>query len=96
MVKRLGGMRRKSRYKLRKDIREKGKLSLRKYLQKFKLNDKVALIMEPRVHKGTFHLRFYGRTGIVTGQNGSCYTVKIMDGGKEKSLIVHPVHLRRV
>ena len=96
MVKRLGGVRRKSRSKLRKNISYKGKLSLRKYFQKFQLNDKVALLMEPQVHKGTYNLRFHGTIGVITGQRGTCYTVNIMDGNKQKSLIVHPIHLRRV
>ncbi len=96
MVKRLGGMRRKSRYKLKKETKDRGKLSLRRYFQKFNLNDKVALVMEPRVHKGIFNLRFYGRVGIITGQQGSCYSIKIMDGNKEKTLVVHPVHLRGI
>jgi len=95
MVKRLGGARRKSRYKLRKNVSDKGKINLRRYFQKFNINDKVALIMEPGFHKGNYNLRFYGKIGIVTGQKGSCYNIKIMDGNKEKDLIVHPVHLRK-
>lgn len=96
MVKRLGGYRRKSRYKMRKPVHERGKLSLRRYFQGFALNDKVALDIEPRVHSGVYNLRFHGRIGVVTGQKGLCYTVKIIDGNKQKSLLVHPVHLRRV
>ena len=96
MVKRLGGYRRKSRYKMRKPVHERGKLSLRRYFQSFKLNDKVGLDIEPRVHAGVYNLRFHGIIGTITGQKGSCYAVKIRDGNKEKSLIVHPVHLRRV
>ena len=96
MVKRLGGARRKSRYKLKKETKDRGKFSLRRYFQKLNVNDKVALVMEPNIHKGTYNLRFHGQIGVVTGQRGSCYNVRIMNGNKEKTLIVHPVHLRRV
>ncbi len=96
MVKRLGGARRKSRYKLRKNVSDKGKTSLRGYFQKLNVNDKVALVMEPGVQSMAYNLRFHGKIGRVTGQKGSCYNIKIMDGKKEKDLIVHPIHLRRV
>ena len=37
-----------------------------------------------------------GKIGTVTGQCGENYKVKIRDGGKEKILYVHPVHLKQV
>ena len=40
--------------------------------------------------------RFHGKAGKVTRKLGSCYEVTINDLGKEKRLIVHPVHLRRL
>jgi ribosomal protein L21E len=39
--------------------------------------------------------RFLGRAGVISKKLGSCYQVKIDDMGKEKLLIVHPVHLRK-
>jgi len=93
MVKRIGGFRRKTRYKLKKNIRGKGKLPIRKYLQEFDLQAKVILKAEPSVQKGMYVPRFHGKVGIVTGKKGKCYEVKISDGKKEKTLIVHPVHL---
>ena len=96
MVKRLGGFRRKSRSKLRKNIRLRGKLSLRQYFQKFKGEEKVSLSMEPSIQSGVYNLRFHGKIGVVTGQKGSCYTIDVRDGNKMKNILVHPVHLRRV
>ena len=29
------------------------------------------------------------------GKKGNCYEVLIKDGGKEKTLIVHPIHLKK-
>jgi large subunit ribosomal protein L21e len=43
-----------------------------------------------------FHPRFDGNSGVVTGQQGDCYTVEINDKGKDKTIIAHPVHLTTV
>jgi large subunit ribosomal protein L21e len=95
MVMRVGGLRRKTRYKLKKELRQRGKLSLRKYFQSFAVGDKVYLAAEPAVQKGMYHPRFFGKAGTVEGKRGACYQVAISDGGKQKTLLVHPVHLKR-
>jgi len=95
MVMRIGGMRRKTRYKLKKELRQKGKLSLRRYFQAFETGDKVYLSAEPAVQKGMYHPRFFGKAGTVCGKRGNCYQVAITDGDKDKTLLVHPVHLKR-
>ena len=94
-MKKTGGSRRKSRYKLKKEIRRRGKISIARYLQKFKLGDKVYLDIEPAVQKGAYHARFIGKIGIIKKQSGKCYGVGIKDGNKEKLLIVHPIHLKK-
>jgi len=96
MAQRTGGFRRKTRSKLKKNVRRKGKISLSKYFQNFDENDKVRLIAEPAVQKGMYFPRFHNKAGIIKGKKGVCYQVMIKDGGKEKVLIVHPVHLRRL
>jgi len=93
MTTRIGGFRKKTRQKLKKPHGTQGKISLRKFLQEFKLKDRVYLKAEPAVQKGMFHPRFYGRAGVVTKKLGNCYEVTIKYIGKEKRLIVHPVHL---
>lgn len=94
MVQRIGGFRRKTRFKLKKEQRNKGKLSLTNYFREFKEGDRVKLMADPTVQKGMFHPRFYGKRGLVKGKRGNSYIVQITDGGKDKSLIVHPVHLK--
>jgi len=96
MVQRIGGARRKSRYKMKKPLRSRGKLSITKYFQEFNLGDRVALKAEPAVQKGMYCLRFHGKQGVVSKQVGSCYEVSIKDHNKQKTLIVHPVHLKRL
>ena len=95
MVKRIGGLRRKTRYKLKKSNRTKGKIGITRYFQVFGIGDRVYLGAEPAVQKGMYYPRFIGKTGIVRGKRGNCYEVSINDIGKEKTLIIHPVHLKR-
>lgn len=95
MVKRIGGTRRKSRDKLKKDIRRKGKISFSAYFQAYNIGDRVNLFLEPSVHEGMFHARFHMKSGVVKGKRGFSYEVSINDKGKEKMLIIHPIHLRK-
>lgn len=96
MVQRTGGKKRKARHKLTKNISLKGKIKISEYLKQLKDGDKVKVLLEPSVHKGFYHLKYYGKNGIVKGKDGECYKVLIKDFKKEKTLIVHPVHLRKV
>ena len=95
MAKRIGGGRRKTRQMYGKNIREKGKLSITRFLQEFKHGDRVVMKAEPAYQNGMYFRRFHGKSGLVTKKIGECYEVEIMDGGKSKKLIVHPVHLKR-
>ena len=95
MVKRLGGIRRKTRYKFRKQKRARGKISMTRYFQSFAPGDRVYLTVESAVQKGMYHPSFVGKSGIVKGKRGKCYEVTINDLGKEKTLVIHPVHLRK-
>jgi len=96
MTKRIGGFRRKTKSKLSKSPRTKGKISLTKYLQEFKLDENVVLKMEPGYQKGSYFPRFHGKSGLIIGKQGYCYKVRIRDGNKIKDLIIHPIHLMRV
>lgn len=96
MVQRTGGFRRQTRYKLQKNVREKGKVSQRSFFQKLDEGDKVKLIAEPAYQKGMYFPRYHGMVGIVKGKKGNCYNVAIKDHDKDKLLIVHPVHLKKL
>jgi large subunit ribosomal protein L21e len=63
--------------------------------QKFSVGDKVNVNIDPSMHKGQPHVRFHGRTGTVTGMQGSAYLLDIRMGGKLKQIIVRPEHLRK-
>ncbi|HII16390.1 TPA: 50S ribosomal protein L21e [Candidatus Woesearchaeota archaeon] len=88
-------IRRKTRGKYRKEIRSRGKISLTAYFQKLSAGDLVHLRVEPSVLCGLYHPRYVGKTGVVTGKRGECYEIAIHDQHKAKTLIVHPVHLKK-
>lgn len=96
MTSRIGGTRRKSRHKMKKSFRDKGKISTSKYMKKFNAGTKVYLTMEPAIQKGSYPTRFKGKVGIIREQSGICYKVSIKEGVKEKLLIIHPAHLKEV
>ena len=63
-------------------------------MQTFSPGQRVHLSIHPSLHKGMYHLRFMGKTGIIKASRGKCYEVAVNDQGKEKLLIIHPVHLK--
>jgi len=93
MTKRIGGFRRKTRHKLSKSIREKGKISVSRYFKEFSVGDRVVLKAEPSIQKGMYEPVYHGKSAVVMGKKGRAYEVVISDKGVEKKFFVHPVHL---
>jgi len=85
------GYRRRTR-NLRIRSRDKGKIKIGRYLQKFKKGDFVSISIDPS-YQAIPHPRFKGRSGKVTGRQGRCYHVEIKDGGKKKKILIAPEHL---
>jgi ribosomal protein L21E len=96
MGRRKGGFRRGTRYKLQKSSRDKGKLSMTRFFQSFNEGEKVLLTAEPAYQKGMYFPRYHGVVGVVNGKQGSCYNVAIKDHDKEKIIVIHPVHLKKM
>ncbi|PIY60394.1 50S ribosomal protein L21e [Candidatus Woesearchaeota archaeon CG_4_10_14_0_8_um_filter_47_5] len=96
MTKRIGTSRRKTRYIMKKERREKGKISISKFFQELHQGDKVLLKAEPAYQKGMYFRRFHGKIGIVQKKRGACYEVAVKDINKDKKIIIHPVHLTRI
>jgi large subunit ribosomal protein L21e len=84
-----------TRNKLRNDPRERGTSPPQRAIQEYEEGEKVHLRIDPSVPKGRFHPRFNGHTGEVVGEQGRSFKVRITDGGKRKTLIAAPAHLRR-
>ena len=88
------GYRRRTR-NLKVEPRDRGKIKISRYLQKFEEGDLVSISIDPS-YQAIPHPRFKGRSGRITGKQGRCYYVNITDGNKKKSLIVAPEHLKPV
>ncbi len=93
-MRRSRGFRSKTRYKLKKSVREGRTNPITKRIQTFDENDLVQIIIDPSSQKGQPHPRFHGKTGKVAEKRGRAYIVEINDGNKAKRLIVRPEHLK--
>jgi large subunit ribosomal protein L21e len=89
----MDGFRKRTRNKFKKAREDKGKISIRDFLQKYEAGEQVGLSVEPAYQKGMYRPKYMGKLGTVLRQKGTCYEIKINDLGKDKTLIVHPVHL---
>lgn len=88
------GKKSKTRSKLSKNIKEKGKQSIQKIIQDFPTGSKAVIKIDPSVMKGQPHPKFHGRTGIIKEEQGKAYVVKIKD--ENKKVISRPEHLEKV
>ncbi len=85
------GYRRRTR-NLKVRSRDRGKVKISRYLQKFKEGDSVSISIDPS-YQAIPHPRFKGKGGNVTGKQGRCYYVEIKDGKKRKEILIAPEHL---
>jgi large subunit ribosomal protein L21e len=83
-----------TRNKLKNRARERGTSPPQRAIQEYEVGQKVHLKIDPSVREGRFHPRFSGHTGEVVGTQGRSFKVEITDGGKTKTLIARPAHLR--
>ena len=83
-----------TRNKLKNKPRDRGTSPPQRSVEEYETGEKVHLKIDPSVHKGRFHPRFDGQTGEIEGSQGRAYKVLITDGGKEKTIIARPAHLR--
>jgi len=91
MVKKSRGIRRGTRRKLKRGVREKFKVA--PYLQKFELNDRVVVKANPSSQRGFPDPIFEGKTGRIRERRGKSYVVELRIGKKIKNVIARPEHL---
>tara|TARA_Y100000310_G_C20525452_1_gene735780 strand:- start:466 stop:756 length:291 start_codon:yes stop_codon:yes gene_type:complete len=96
MVQRKGGFRRKTRSKLSKSPKEKGRVNINAFFQEFKAGEKVCFKADPSYQKAMYFPRFHGKAGIIKSKEGSCYQVAFKDKNKQKIAVVHPIHLKKL
>ena len=85
------GYRRKTR-NLRVKVRDRGKIKIRKYLQKFEEGDIVSISIDAS-YQAIPHPRFRGKSGKVVGNQGRAYYVRIKDMNMTKNVLITPEHL---
>ena len=83
-----------TRGKLSNDPRDRGTSAPQRSIAEFDEGEKVHLALDPSIPDGRFHPRFNGHTGTVVGKQGAAFKVEITDGGKTKTIIAKPAHLR--
>jgi len=83
-----------TRGKLSNEPRDRGASPPQRAIQEYETGQKVHLKIDPSVSEGRFHPRFNGHTGTVVGTQGRAFKVEITDGGKDKTLITRPAHLK--
>ncbi|WP_226042194.1 50S ribosomal protein L21e [Natrinema sp. DC36] len=88
------GPRQGTRKKLANSPRDRGTSPPQRAIQEYEEGEKVHLKIDPSVSDGRYHPRFDGRTGEVIGKQGSAFKVQIVDGSKEKTLLVTAAHMR--
>ena len=79
----------------KKRLRTHGKIKFSNYFQEFKEGDRVAVVRELAVQP-KFPKQIQGRSGVVQSKRGESYIVNIKDLNKEKTYIIHPVHLKKL
>ncbi len=95
MVKASKGFRVKTRHTLRVRPRKKGLPQVTASLRQFKVGERAQVKLDGRVQGGMCHPRYQGKTGTVRGRQGRALLVEIVDGGKTKTLLLTPEHLKR-
>jgi len=78
-----------------KKIRDRGKLKLSSYFKKIDDGASVALVTDAGVRM-SYPKRLKGMSGKVIESRGKFKLVEIKDGNKAKTIIVHPVHLKKL
>ncbi len=92
-MKKSKGFHTRTRRLLRKRPREKGKLRLSKLLHRHEPGNRVAVKIEPSIHKGMPHRRYHGKVGKIVEKRGRSYVVSVTQGKTAKKIIVRPEHL---
>lgn len=94
MARRSTGFRNKTR-RLLNGAAEK-RVTVASRMKEFKGGAKVVVRINPAIHDGIPHPRYYGALGTVIEKRGRSYVIEIKDGGKTKWLIAAGEHLKTI
>lgn len=96
MVVRSKGSRSKTRHKLAKTARTRGAPPVTHSLRSYEPGSRVAVVVNGSVHAGMPHHRFHGLTGTVIKKQGGSFVLQVRMGGKMKTVVARPEHLRLI
>ena len=94
-MRRSHGGRQHTRCILKKNYKNKGKITINKQLQEFNIGDKVVIKPEPAIQRGMPFRRFFGKVGVIVAKRGKAYEIEIMDIPAKKTVMSLPVHLQK-
>lgn len=96
MAQRTGGSRYKTRHKLQKRARDRGKLPITKILRIFSIGERVRILQESGQHSAMPHPRFKNSVGTIKKKQGKAYLIQLKDINKVKHVLAKAVHLRKL
>ena len=96
MAVRSKGFHSKTRHKLQKHPRDRGNPPPSHSLRDYPPGSKVAVTLNPSIHRGMPHPRFQGLTGAVVERRGDAFVIELMAKNKKKTIISRPEHLRLI
>ena len=96
MAVRSKGFRSKTRHKLSKHPRDRGTPPPTHALRDYPPGTKVAITINPSIHRGMPHPRFQGLTGNVVERRGDAFVIELYAKNKQKTIIARPEHLRLI
>ncbi len=88
------GPRSKTRKLFSKSPKEKGLPPISAILYEYRVGEKVAIKIDPSIHKGMPFKRFHGKVGRIIEKRGRGYVILVRDGKKYKKIIARPEHIR--
>lgn len=72
-------------------------MGISKLITEYRVGDKVAIKIDPSVHKGMPCRRYQGRIGAIVERRGRAYVIEIKVGRRKvKKIIARPEHIKNV
>lgn len=80
---------------MKRPVRERGKIQLSKYFQKFQEGDAVSVKRDISI-SANFPRRIQGRTGVISEKRGRFYSVTVKEKKGNKIYLIEPIHLKKI
>ena len=95
-MKKSKGQRQGTRFIASRSKKERSRLNISRIIHQYDNGDNVAIVIDGGQQKGMPNRRFQGKTGVISGKQGSAWVVSVKDGNKTKTVVARPEHLRHI